>query len=392
MPTNPKISQNNGKNSKTRKDGQRRPQQSAPKQGNQVVRSTMKVNPGQKTTGRVRSSPERGYDSEFDVVSKMPKPDVRSEPFDESLGTVTGLTAFTTTPFAINPGQAGTFPRLSKIAALYEKYRFKRLEFYFLHDVSPYASQGQTGLVLLSVLFDAASAAPTTKVQIEATNPRVICMPNENSLLRVPVSKLHPKGEPLYLRPGQLPGGTDIKTYDAGNLFLTVQGMVGTGEVGELHVRGEVEFQDFLLDSSSLAAPANNQVVVANSTAGESITTATPLNLLLAGTQVGSLGMTNTSGTLLLPAGNYLVDADLLVVFTGLGTAAYLSLNKNGSSIFAGYPQFAFSSGTFTKVPLTSTVYLSSDGTSASALTMNVGATFSTGTATAYGTVRITAV
>jgi hypothetical protein len=355
----------------------------------------MTVNPGQVTKKKARNPGARngaGYDMQFDAVSRMPKPDVRCEPFDENIGTLTGTSAFGTTAFAINPGNSTTFPRLSKIAALYEKYRFKRLEFYFLHDVSQYSSQGQTGLVLLSVLFDAASSAPTTKVQVEATNPRVICMPNENSLLIVPIERLHPKNVQLFIRPGQLPGGTDIKSYDAGNFFATVQGMVGTGEVGELHVRGEVEMYDFLLDSSSLAAPINNQVVTVQSTAGEAITTATPLNLLMAGTQIGSLGIVNTSGSLVLPAGNYQVDGDLYIVFTGLGTACYLSLNKNGSSIFSGYPQFAFSSGTLTKVPICQTVFLSSDGTSASAVTMNVGATFSTGTATAYATLRFTAV
>jgi hypothetical protein len=387
--------QNNGK-SKTRNQGNAPVRKMAPKQGSSSGKKNpqmrAKVNPGQ----TFRNKPERsgsGYDVQFDAISRMPSPDVRSEPFDENIGTLMGTAAFGTTAFAINPAQALSFPRLSKIAALYERYRFKRLEFYFLHDVGPYATQGQTGLVLLSVLFDAASAAPTTKVQIEATNPRVICMPNQNSLLRVPVKQLHPKGEPLYLRPGQLPGGTDIKTYDAGNFFATVQGMVGTGEVGELHVRGEVEFIDFLLDSSLTAAPTNNQVVVANSTAGEAQTTATPYTLLFAGTQTGSLGLVNSSGVLQLPAGNFLIDCNTETVFTGLGTQVSMILEKNGVSIAGNAaPGVVFTSGSLTKVPLSSSVFLSSDGTSASALTCVTQSTFSTGTATVYGTLRVTAV
>lgn len=384
--------QNNGK-SKTRNQGNAPVRNRAPKQGSQSGKKNpqpkAKVNPGQ----TFRNKPDRsgaGYDVQFDAISKMPNPDVRSEPFDENIATITGTSAFGTTSYPINPGQAVTFPRLSKIAALYERYRFKRLEFYFLHDVSQYASQGQTGLVLLNVLFDSASAAPTSKVQIEATNPRVICMPNQNSLLRVPVRQLHPKGEPLYLRPGQLPGGSDIKTYDAGNLFATVQGMVGTGEVGELHVRGEVEFMDFLLDSSLTAAPANNQVAVFQSTAGESLTSTVPYTLLFAGAQIGSLGITNSSGILTLPAGNFLVTLTGQTNFTGLATKLALSLLQNSVGLITNTN--TFTSGTMTAMSDSLSYFVTSNGGATSAIQVQNTSTFSTGTGTAYATLVITAV
>jgi hypothetical protein len=277
---------------------------------------------------------------------------------------------------------------------LYDKYLFETLEFYFQHDVSQFNAQGSAGLVLLSVLFDAASPAPTLKTQIEATNPRVICMPNQNSLLRVPSAKLHPKGYPLFVRPGTLPGGTDVKTYDAGNFFATVQGMLANNtEVGELHVRGRVRLIDRILDSSTVAAPANNQVVTFSSTAGELTVTATPYTLLLAGASVGSLGSTNTAGTILLPPGNYNVDVNTAVNFSGLSTNATLILQKGGVGIQTGRPPaLTYTSGALTTVSLSESVFLVSDGTAASALTVVVQNTFSTGTATVFGFLRITAV
>jgi hypothetical protein len=329
----------------------------------------------------------------FDAISSNPKSTDRTESFDELIGAVTGQTAFTIVSNAINPGNSTTFPWLSKIAVLFERYQFEQLEFYFQHDVSQYASQGQTGLVLLSCLFDAGSSSPTSKTQIEASFPHVICMPNQNSLLRIPVSKLHPKGYPLYVRPGQLPGGSDIKTFDAGNLFVTVQGMVGAGEVGELHVRGRVKLIDRILDSSLTAVAPNNQFVVFNSTAGESLTTATGKTLLYAGTQVGSIGVVNSAGTLQLPAGNYLVDVDTIFSFTGLATQAESLLAVNGAGIFPVANAYTFTSGSLTGVSVHQSSYVQSTGTAATGALSNMAlADFTTGACTVYSSLRIQAV
>ncbi len=239
-------------------------------------------------------------------VRKMSKP----EPFegDELIATLNGSVGFTTTQFAMNPGNAITFPWFNKIAQLYERYKFTFLEFYFQHDVSQYAAQGQTGLVLLSALYDAASAAPTSKTQIEACDPHVICMPNENSLLQLSSQGMHPVAEPKFVRTGGLPGGGDIKTYDVGNLFVTTQGMGGATEVGEIHVRYRGLLYDRILDSSAAAAPQNNQVSLFQSTATQTYITATPTTAINATATTNGLGIVNTAGVMVPPAGNYLVD------------------------------------------------------------------------------------
>jgi hypothetical protein len=323
----------------------------------------------------------------------MPSPDVRSEPFDENIGTVIGTSAFTVGTYSINPGQSSTFPRLSKIAALYERYRFKKLEFYFLHDVSQYASQGQSGLVVMSTLFDAASSPPTTKVQMEATNPRVICMPNQNSKLIVPVSHLHPRGLPLFVRPGQLPGGTDIKTYDAGNLYIAAQGMVGTGEVGELHVRGVVEFENFLLDASLVSAPINNQVVIYQSTVGEVLNASgATYRLLLAGTRIGNLGATNTNGVIVFPPGNYLIDVAGSVLFSVAGQNFYMFLVVNGSNVGPPGPYNETETDTIIAATSTQSWFLASDGTSASGIAILLEGVYTTGNVTGWGMLRAVAV
>lgn len=331
-----------------------------------------------------------GYDMHFDAVSSMPKIDDRSETFDELIGTVIGANSFTISRFSINPGNAITFPWLSRIAGLFERYQFEMLEFYFQHDVSQFNSQGSAGLVIMSVLFDAAASSPISKVQVEATHPHVICMPNQNSLCRVPVSRLHPRGVPFFVRSGTVPGGTDIKTYDCGNLFVTVQGMVGTGEVGELHVRGRVKLIDRILDNIPPSFPSNNTFVFLESTAGESLTSTLSYIMLMAGPQIGSLGLSNVSGDIVLPPGNYLVNVDVQCDFSGLATKFQLFPLINSSPIVSDAVGCYFSSGTQTYVSLHRSTFISSDGSTI--FNVGVSATFSTGVATVTGTVMISVI
>ena len=308
-----------------------KPQQQKQRQKPKVTAVIMESKPKQSNS---RKSPTgASYKDGFDCVSPPDVRDIRVEEFDELIATVTGQTAFTIIQYAMNPGNSTTFPRLSRIAQLFEKYSFEQLEFYFQHDVSQYASQGQAGLVLLSALYDAASPAPTTKTQIEACKPRVICMPNQNSLLRLAKERMHPRGYPLFIRPGNLPGGTDIKTYDIGNMFLTVQGMVGAGEVGELHVRGRVKLYDEILDSASASVATNNQIAGFTDIAGTSLTTSVQLVPLFAGSMIAnSLGIVNASGVFTPPAGLYKVQYCVSAVASGGSmTSLQMNLYKNAS-------------------------------------------------------------
>jgi hypothetical protein len=104
---------------------------------------------------------------------------------------------FANVAYSVNPGQVATFPWLSTIAKNFEKYEFEYLEFYYKREVSEYASNGQTGKVILSFETDASDAPPTTKTQIEATDPHEDAMPCENFSLKVPESMLCTHGRAL---------------------------------------------------------------------------------------------------------------------------------------------------------------------------------------------------
>jgi hypothetical protein len=318
---------------------------------------------------------------------KLSKP----EPFsgDELITSLNGSVAFATNAFVLNPGNATTFPWFNQIAKLYERYKFTMLEFYFQHDVSQFAAQGAQGLVLLSALYDAASAAPTTKVQVEATDPHAVAMPNENIILSLAVQGMHPSGEPKFVRPGALPGATDIKTYDAGTLYASTQGMAGATEVGELHVRYRGLLYDRILDSSATTAPQNFSVSLFETTVPEALVTGVQKTMLVATATANGLNVVNTAGSIVLPAGNFLMDYDCQ--FTNPGnncTQAECFVTKNAALITDTDQQFA--GPALASITVSATSFVTSNGTDAFKLVAL--AVFGAGAQTAAGSIRFVAI
>jgi len=308
---------------------------------------------------------------------------------DEFVGAVvsggTGAN-FNNTAYPINPGQASLFPWLSKQAAQWEKYHFNSLEFYYKPEVSQFATAGTTGKVIFGVDFDASDGVPTTKQAMEDTIPHTDCMPHNSMRLRLNSRDIHALYPTLYVRPGSLPGASDIKTYDAGNLNVATQGIAAnTAELGELRVRYSVTFSVPVLETAA-GAPANNSVVTYTSVAGggpeygDALTTNVTLVSPLSGTRFGSLGASNQAGTLVFPAGNYFCTATTNFGYSGLGTYAQLSVQKGGVNISGESAQCSFVSGQLTETTISYNGWFSSDGTSAnSAITVPILATFSTG-------------
>lgn len=170
---------------------------------------------------------------------------------DEYITDINGSTAFSTTPYALNPGQSATFPWAYKIAALYERWRTRYVEFYYKPQVSAYATNGQSGKVMLSFDYNASDSAPTTKQQVEDTRPHADAMPYEVVRLRLDPKLLNSQ-DSKYVRPGGQPAGTDLKTYDGGVLYVSTDGNANANVIGELRVRYSFELMTPVLESSVL--------------------------------------------------------------------------------------------------------------------------------------------
>lgn len=307
---------------------------------------------------------------------------------DEYIADIAGSTGFATTAFPVNPGQVTTFPWLSKQAAQWEKYHWEYLEFYYKPEVSAFAANGATGKVILSMDYDASDAPPSSKQQAEDTDPHTDAMPYEDLLLALDPRQMFEMADSKYVRPGGLPGSSDIKTYDSGNLSVSTIANSSAALIGELHVRYAVIFEVPVLETAPGGSVAiNNQVAlfVNGSQAGVSGAANT---LLLAISAANGIGAVNTAGSIVVPGGNYLVD------FVGVATAAtnmtsnILSLDVAAVAVTTT-ARIVAATALLTEDTLSGSWYLALNGTTAISLVSTITGT---GAVASSGLLRITAI
>jgi len=313
---------------------------------------------------------------------------------DEYIGPVNGSTGSATAPtvtsYAFNPGQAATFPRASKEAVLYEKWGLAApAKFYYKRIVSEYNANGSAGKVALQFDYNASDAPPTTMQQAYDTQPCKDGMPCDEDIHVMIDPREVNKQDSKFIRPAGLPGSADIKTYDGGNLNVLCYGQGATTAIGELRVKYRFWFDVPVLEGTG--APANNQVALFQSTSAEAGATSTvDYPLTIATATVNGLAIVNTAGSLLLPAGNYLVDVTAQATFTGNGTVFFFEVDKTTVDVLVSDPAVVFTSGTITQASLSASVFVSSNGSDTIKLICN--STFSTGACSFTGTVRIVAI
>jgi len=311
---------------------------------------------------------------------------------DEFIAEVVGSNSSTTPTVAsypVNPGQVTTFPWLSKQAAQWEKYRFEFLEFYYKPEVSGFATEGQSGKVIFSVDYDASDAPPSTKQQAEDTDPHCDAMPYQAMALALEPRQMYQSSDAKYVRPGGLPGSSDIKTYDVGNLNVLTQNNGGTNAIGELHVRYRVRFEVPVLESA-VTAPANNQVALFVSNGAEVLATGVLKTLALATTSTNGIGAVNTAGSIVLPAGNYLVDVQVVASDTNVESfeaVTDLIINSATVTYVQNGPFDLTGAG---RISQNIAWWFASNGTEA--LSVSVVATGAAGSLAALGLLRIVAI
>jgi len=187
-------------------------------------------------------------------VKKHPRPaggSTGERPFvitrREALGPVLSSGTFSANSYAINPGNNRTFPWLSKIAAAFEFYKFRRLAFVYM-TTSGQAVSGTNpaiGQVLMATNYDPVDVQFTSATQMENYDGcvRGIASANCSHIVDLGARKLGsaPVKE-RYVLVGDQPYGTDIRFYDVGTMTIATQGEPATGnQVGELFVMYEIE-------------------------------------------------------------------------------------------------------------------------------------------------------
>jgi len=280
----------------------------------------------------------------------------------------TAAPGFSLQQFPVNPGQAATFPWLANIAKNFEKYDFEFLDFVYKREVSEFATNGQTGKVIMSFDSDATDPPPTTKQQMEDTDPHVDALPSENMTLVVPASMLHGSTDALYVRSGALPANTDIKTYDVGNLNVATTGITSNVAVGELHVRYVCV----------LSVPVLEGVGASNAMGAMITTTGTTASPLLAGVATGAITISQSLTTVTFTG--LAVGSEYGVIYSASGGVA--SSNTAAWSAWSGATlktnlTYASATGGIAFVTITATAAIAS-------ATMTIAGTPNAGTESCF--------
>ncbi len=320
-----------------------------------------------------------GFESIGAKFSRGPKS--RREVNCEYVGEISGSIGFAVTQYPVNPGQVALFPWLSTIASRFERYRFHKLKFLYRTE----KSTATDGTVMFAVDYDASDAPPTSKTQLLQNEDKERKAPwQEFDMECTSQNLMHTDG--LFIRPGMKPGGTDIKTYDVGNLLVATQGMSGTSAVGELWVDYDVELLTPVLESST--APVALDVSQFSSASPQAFTSTVPTVVLLGTADVNGLGVVNNLGTMTLPAGNYLLIGSAEVAGTDVNNMT-LRFLKNGAAIAPSQLTSVNSGAADTSSSLTVHCYVSSSGSDTIALQVTANVT---GSPTVDGTVDILAI
>lgn len=289
--------------------------------------------------------------------------------------TVAGSTTTAISSYAINPGQATVFPWLSAVALRYEKYRFTQLEFYYKRRVSEFATNGAAGKVAMNFDYDASDSPPTSFTQMVSTKPKDDAMPCSDMMITVDCRRAFENG-PKYVRSGNLPGGSDIKTFDAGRLNFGAFSNAAATTVGELHVRYAGLFEVPVLEATT-SAPANFSV--AQFTASAQVLASTVAeNLLLATEDTNGLTAVNTAGSIVLPAGNYLLLASAQFNAGTSMTSIAMQVTQNAVSVFEDQDAkqiFLAGAAVLSNVPISGQSYVTSNGTDAFVMVVTVTGT-----------------
>lgn len=154
----------------------------------------------------------------------------------ELVATISGSTDFTIQKsFALNPGLSTSFPWLSTQAQAWERYRFNKLRYCY------YTRTGTSvpGSLLMAPDFDAADPAPISEAIASSYEYCEEDAPWKDICCNLPTKALMGDMKEKYIRSGALQPNQDVKTYDAGNLFVCTIDGTGVGW-GKLWVEYEV--------------------------------------------------------------------------------------------------------------------------------------------------------
>jgi len=169
-----------------------------------------------------------------------------TEQFD-SLVTSSSAGVYQVTGYPMNPGLTAMFPWLSNIARNYESYKFLK----FAVDYQPTCGTSESGIAIIGADYDALDTGPADVKTIMSYRSSKWGNTYKDFTHYAKAEDLS-KNKTYFVRTGDAPGGSDLRLYDTGNVFVASQGDSNTSKsVGYLAVTYTIR----LMTPSVLSAP-----------------------------------------------------------------------------------------------------------------------------------------
>jgi len=163
--------------------------------------------------------------------------------------------------FPINPGVDVTFTWLSQLGILYETYKINKLRFSYI----PFCATSQVGGVYLGIDYDPLDATPISKAAFLSLPSTMAAPAWQGFCLEFDPRCVRPYAE-HYVR-DSIVTGSDLKTYDCGNLFVGLDGFANSNQIGDLYIEYDISFYQPQIPSQS-AANVSQEFTVSNSGTG----------------------------------------------------------------------------------------------------------------------------
>lgn len=154
--------------------------------------------------------------------------------------------------YQINPGLMTTFPWLSNIAGSFDRYMFKRLVFRY----KPTCPTTTTGQVVFAWDYDALDPIPRNNREMCQETFWKAISPWQSTSFAIPGVNKN-----LFTRNAVI-AGSDLKTYDIGQLFISVD--LNADAVGYIEAEYDVVLKDKQPDFISEATKTNTSLYLAD--------------------------------------------------------------------------------------------------------------------------------
>lgn len=155
----------------------------------------------------------------------------------ELFASIEGTAAFTAGGTPFNPGLAVSFPWLSRIALVFEKYLVNNVTYHYV----PSLPSDTPGNIYLGFEYDPTELLPSSKMQFMMNQDSTSASAWMPVSLQLDPSKCRQRGE-LYVRTSGLTGSQDIKTYDLGIFEFATSGISGiTDTIGDLYIEYSID-------------------------------------------------------------------------------------------------------------------------------------------------------